>query len=53
MFSLCVFRSLKVLLFVVVVVVFVLRSCIKLEIQKVFINQSASKLYHLNLDHFQ
>lgn len=51
MFSLCVFRSLKVLLFVVVV--FVLRSCIKLEIQKVFINQSASKLYHLNLDHFQ
>lgn len=52
MFSLCVFRSLKVLLFVVVVV-FVLRSCIKLEIQKVFINQSASKLYHLNLDHFQ
>lgn len=52
MFSLCVFSSLKVLLFVVVVV-FVLRSCIKLEIQKVFINQSASKLYHLNLDHFQ
>lgn len=36
-----------------VVVVFVLRSYIKLEIQKVFINQSDSKLYHLNLDHFQ
>lgn len=41
------------MLLFVVVVVFVLRSCIKLEIQKVFINQSDSKLYHLNLDYFQ